>query len=142
MVTAQRHVSHHLARWLNLLAEYLYRVVHIPGRSNAADFLTPKHFRDGSRPASSTGYDEADSQLDLFSAPPAATPNAAFVHFGGAPTAPRFLPRSHSAPSTQTVPLAAPPRRLAAPSYAAMACGTFEVLAVAGCVFQRQGGSV
>ena len=91
MVTAQRHVSHHLARWLNLLAEYLYWVVHIPGRSNAADFLTPKHFRDGSRPASSTGYDEADSQLDLFSAPPAATPNAAFVHFGGAPTAPRFL---------------------------------------------------
>ena len=29
----QRHVSHHQARWLNLLAEYQYRVVHIPGRT-------------------------------------------------------------------------------------------------------------
>ena len=42
----QRHVSHHLARWLNLLAEYQYRVVHIPGRTNPADFLTRKRFRD------------------------------------------------------------------------------------------------
>ena len=34
----QRYVSHHLARWLNLLAEYQYRVVHIPGRTNPANF--------------------------------------------------------------------------------------------------------
>ena len=40
----QRHVSHHQARWLNLLAEYQYRVVHIPGRTNPADFLTRKKF--------------------------------------------------------------------------------------------------
>ena len=55
----QRHVSHHLVRWLNLnlLAEYQYRVVHIPGRTNPADFLTRKRFRDGSGPALSTGYD-------------------------------------------------------------------------------------
>ena len=36
----QRHVSHHPAPWLNRLAEYQSRVVHIPGRTNPADFLT------------------------------------------------------------------------------------------------------
>ena len=87
----QRHVSHHLARWLNLLAEYQYRVVHIPGRTNPADFLTRKRFRDGSGPALRTGYDEADSELELFSASPAPAPAAVFVHAGGAPSAPRFL---------------------------------------------------
>ena len=39
----QRHVSHHHAWWLNLLAEYQYRVVGIPGRTNPADFLNPAH---------------------------------------------------------------------------------------------------
>ena len=29
----QRHISHHQERWLNLLAEYQYRVVQIPGRA-------------------------------------------------------------------------------------------------------------
>ena len=42
----QRHVSHHLARWLNLLAEYQYRVVHIPGRTNPADTqVLPRRLR-------------------------------------------------------------------------------------------------
>ena len=36
----QHHVSHHQARWLNLLAEYQTSVVHIPGHTNPADFLT------------------------------------------------------------------------------------------------------
>ena len=38
----QRHVSHHQARWLSLLAEYQYSVVHIlgpAGRTNPAEFL-------------------------------------------------------------------------------------------------------
>ena len=34
-------------RWLNLLAEYQYRVLHISGRTNPADFLTRKRFPDG-----------------------------------------------------------------------------------------------
>jgi len=85
----QRHVSHHQARWLNLLAEYQYNVVHIPGRTNPADFLTRKRFRDGSGPALRTGSDEPDSALELFTA--AATPAAAFVHSCTGPDTPRFL---------------------------------------------------
>jgi hypothetical protein len=50
----QRHVSHHQARWLNLLAEYQYGVVHIPGRTNPADFQTRKRFQDGQGPAERT----------------------------------------------------------------------------------------
>jgi len=79
----QRHVSHHQARWLNLLAEFQYRVVHIPGRANPADFLTRKRFSDGPDPAPSTGYDDPDSALEFFTivGSPAA---AAFVHSGQA----------------------------------------------------------
>ena len=53
----QRQVSHghHQARWLNLLAEYQYRVVHIPGRTNPAGLLTSKRFPDGPGPAPHTG---------------------------------------------------------------------------------------
>ncbi len=43
----QRHISHHLARWLNLLAEYQYTGVHIIGRNNPSDLLTRQRFRDG-----------------------------------------------------------------------------------------------
>ena len=38
----QRHVTHQQARWLNTLAEFRMKVVHIPGRTNPADFLTRK----------------------------------------------------------------------------------------------------
>ena len=86
----QRHVSHHQARWLNLLAEYKYNVVHIPGRTNPADFLTRKRFPDGPGPALFTGYDEPDSALELFTAA-APAPAAAFVHSGPDPSTPRFL---------------------------------------------------
>ena len=51
------HVSHHQARWLNLLAEYQHRVVHIRGRTNPADFPTRKRFPDGPGPAPHKGYD-------------------------------------------------------------------------------------
>ena len=34
----QRRVTHHQARWLNLLAEYQYRIVHTPGRISPSDF--------------------------------------------------------------------------------------------------------
>jgi hypothetical protein len=55
----QRHLSHQQARWLNLLAEFQYRVVHIPGsgrrRTNPAHFkfltVTRKRFLDGVGPA-------------------------------------------------------------------------------------------
>ena len=82
----QRHFSAHQARWLHLLAEYKYTVVHIPGRTNPADFLTRKRFPDGAGPASSTGYDDPDSELELYAA-------AAFTHAGSraGPDAPRFL---------------------------------------------------
>jgi len=86
----QRHVSHHQARWLNPLAEFQFRVVHIPGRTNPADFLTRKRFPDGPGPASHTGYDEPDSALELFTAAGAA-PAAAFVTVGAAEESPRFL---------------------------------------------------
>ena len=86
----QRHVSHHRARWLNLLAEYQYRVVHNPGRTNQADFLTRKRFLDGPGPARSTSYDDQDSELELF-ATSAAPPASAFVHSGPDPGTPRFL---------------------------------------------------
>ena len=86
----QRYVSHHQARWLNLLAEYQYRVVHIPGRTNPADFLTRKRFLDGSGPASHTGYDDPDSALELFVAT-GADPGVAFVTAGSTTEAPRFL---------------------------------------------------
>jgi hypothetical protein len=64
----QQHLSHHhwQARWLNLLAEFHYRVVHIPGLTNPADFLTRKRFPDGVGPARHTGYPEPDSGLELF----------------------------------------------------------------------------
>ena len=86
----QRHVSHHRARWLNLLAEYQYRVVHNSGRTNQADFLTRKRFLDGPGPARSTSYDDQDSELELF-ATSAAPPASAFVHSGPDPGTPRFL---------------------------------------------------
>ena len=86
----QRHVSHHQARWLNPLAEFQFRVVHILGRTNPADFTTRKRFPDGPGPASHTGYEEPDSALELFTAAGAA-PAAAFVAVGAAEESPRFL---------------------------------------------------
>ncbi len=62
----KRHLRHHQARWLNLLAEYQYTVVHIPGRTNPADFLTRKRFRDGQGPALTTGHDDPGSSLELY----------------------------------------------------------------------------
>jgi hypothetical protein len=82
--------SHYQARWLNLLAEYQYKVVHIPGRTNPADFLTRQRFRDGQGPARQTGYDDPGSALELYAAT-ALAPAAAFVHAGTGPDAPRFL---------------------------------------------------
>jgi hypothetical protein len=73
-----------------LLAEYQYRVVHIPGRTNPADFLTRKRFRDGQGPAVRTGYADQDSELELFTVA-ATAPAAAFVHVGKQPDTPRFL---------------------------------------------------
>ncbi len=85
----QRHVSHYQARWFNLLAEYQFRVVHIQGRTNPADFLTRKRLPDGPGPASHTGYDEPDSALELFTAAGAA-PETAFVTVSAAEESPRF----------------------------------------------------
>jgi hypothetical protein len=81
----QLHLSHHQARWLSLLAEYQYTVVHIPGRTNPADFLTRKRFCDGQGPALTTGYDDPGSSLELYA------DAAAFTHAGTGPNAPSFL---------------------------------------------------
>jgi hypothetical protein len=83
-------VSHHQARWLNLLAEYQYRVVHIPGRMNPADLLTCKRFQDGQGPAERTGYADPDSEFELFTAADTA-PATAFVHVVQRPDTPRCL---------------------------------------------------
>ena len=66
-------------------------MVHIPGRTNPADFLTRKRFPSGSGPADSTGYDDPDCVHELFtlSAPPSA-PGQVFVQMA-TPDAPRFL---------------------------------------------------
>ena len=79
--------------------------MHIPGRTNPADFLTRKRFRDARGPVLSTGYDEADSELELFSASPAAAPAGAFVHVGGAPTAPRFLHADFTSALREALPI-------------------------------------
>ena len=50
-------------------AEHQYRVVHISGRTNPADFLARRRFRDGPGPARSTGHDDPDSELGLFAGP-------------------------------------------------------------------------
>jgi hypothetical protein len=78
----QLHLSHHQARWLKLLAEYQYTVVHIPCRTNPADVLTCKRFRDGQGPALTTGHDESGSSLELYAAA------AVFTHAGTGPDAP------------------------------------------------------
>ena len=54
------------------MAQYQYRVVHIPGSTNPATFLTRKRFPEGQGPAphstAHTGSDEPDSALELFTA--------------------------------------------------------------------------
>jgi hypothetical protein len=89
------HVSRNQACWLNLLAEYQYSVVHIPGRTNLnpADFLMHKRLLDGTGPALSTGYEEHDSALEL-NASSAAPPAAAFVHRDSDP--PPSFTRAHA----------------------------------------------
>jgi hypothetical protein len=67
-----------------LAAEYQYTVMHIPGRTNPADFITHKRFRDGQGPALTTGYYDPGSSLELTAA-------VAFTHVGTCPNAPRFL---------------------------------------------------
>jgi hypothetical protein len=42
--------------------------VHIPCRTNPADFLTRKRFRNGQGPALTTGYDDPGSSLELYAA--------------------------------------------------------------------------
>jgi hypothetical protein len=83
-------LSHHQARWLNLLAEFQYRVVNIPGRTNAADFLTRKRFPDGVSPTRHIGYLEPDSGLKLFTTHDSA-PATVFVTAGTESDAPLFL---------------------------------------------------
>jgi hypothetical protein len=101
----QRHLSHHHARWLNLLAEYQYRVVHIPGRTNSADFLTRQRFPDGQGPASRTGYDDPESALELYAAlVQAPGPAAAFTHAGTGPDAPHFLHADFTSALRQALP--------------------------------------
>jgi hypothetical protein len=59
---------------MNLLAEFQYRVVHIPGRTNPADFFTRKRFSDRVGPARHTGY-STPSQTRASSFSPPTTPS-------------------------------------------------------------------
>ena len=111
-------------------AEY-QRVVHIPGRTSPAapaDFLTMtrKRFSNGFVPALSTGYDEADSELKLFSASPAAAPAAAFVHVGGSPTAPSFLHADFDSALRATLPADPTLAPIAAAALVTVAVGTVD----------------
>ena len=52
----QRSLSLHQARWFDIITEFKFTVVHIPGRTNPADFLTRKRFPSGTDPAATAGY--------------------------------------------------------------------------------------
>jgi hypothetical protein len=89
----QRSLSHFQARWLDLIAEFKFDVVHIPGRTNPADFLSRMRFASGTEPAPHAGYDPdgPGAAAELFAA--LGTPSMVFTAAGSSPdpTAPRFL---------------------------------------------------
>ena len=91
----QRTLSHQQARWLNLLSEFKFKVVHIPGRSNPADFLSRMNFPSGSGPALATGYNDPDSTQELFTVSSHARLACAFTQV--AADGPRFLTPNFSA---------------------------------------------
>ena len=37
-------VSHHLARWLDTIGKFAFTIIHIPGSTNLADFLSCMSF--------------------------------------------------------------------------------------------------
>ena len=76
------HVSHHQARWLNLLAEYQHHVVYIRGRTNPADLSTRKRFLDGPGPAQHKGHDEPAFAF-VAAGPSAVPPRCLQRRFGG-----------------------------------------------------------
>ena len=61
-------ISHHQARWLDVIADFKFKVVHIPGRTNQADFITLKSFASGSGPAPTAGYtgEGLEGDMELF----------------------------------------------------------------------------
>jgi hypothetical protein len=78
-----------------LFAEYRYRVAHIPGRTNPADFLASKRFRvkGGQGPAERSRYAvyaDPDFEVELVTAA-APAPETAFVHVGQRPDTPWYL---------------------------------------------------
>jgi len=87
----QRLVSHHHARWLDTIGEFAFTIIHIPGRTNPADFLSRMRFSSGTEPAPTAGYtdDGRDEDAELFVAP--GSPAAAFAAVSADPAAPRFL---------------------------------------------------
>ena len=82
----QRHISHHQTCWLNLLAEYQPRVVHIPDRTNPAGFLALERFPGAPGLVHHTGDDSA---LGPFTASGSA-PASALVTTGPAAESTRF----------------------------------------------------
>ena len=52
----QRLVSHHHALWLDTIGEFAFTIIHIPGRTNPADFLSRMRFSSGTDPAPTAGY--------------------------------------------------------------------------------------
>ena len=49
-------VSHHHARWLDTIGEFAFTIIHIPGSTNPADFLSSMCFSSGTEPAQTAGY--------------------------------------------------------------------------------------
>ena len=52
----QRLVSHHHARWLDTIGEFAFTIIHIPGSTNPADFLSSMRFSSGTELALTAGY--------------------------------------------------------------------------------------
>ena len=52
----QHTISHHHVRWLDAIAELKFKVVHIQGSTNQADFITRKSFISGPGQAPIVGY--------------------------------------------------------------------------------------
>ena len=93
----QHTISHHQARWLDAIAEFKFKVVHIPGSMNPADFIPRKRFASGPCPAPTAGYTgegrEGNTELFFVGGKPA----AAFLKVRLDPSVPLFIHQDFTA---------------------------------------------
>ena len=97
-------VSHHHERWLNTIGKFTFTIIHIPGCTNPADFLSRMCFSSGTEQAQTAGYTnngrEEDAKLFVVPGSPAAT----FAAVASDPAAPcQTLPRPCATHCLQTL---------------------------------------